>query len=166
MTFQELWDILEKEVPNKINQHNGLNFFIKNRAKFEGWFKVELCDILSRYTDDITPEKDRIDIVFHNWALELKTSNTNYRYKHVENKTRPITKNVKSIIKDIMDLKNNSNYSNKAVVFIIFPLSKDINDWNKHILKIKNELQELKEKEFSLKNGVKAILYCGLIQNT
>ena len=163
MTFEELWNILEKEVPNKINEHNGLNFFVKNRAKFEGWLKVELCDILSKYTDNITPEKDRIDIVFDNWALELKTSNTNYRYEHVENKTRPITKNVKSIIKDILDLKNNSTYSNKAVVFIIFPLSKDTNDWNKHILKIKNELQELKEKEFSFKNGVNAILYCGLV---
>jgi len=92
MTFQELWNILEKEIPNKISQHNGLNFFIKNRAKFEGWFKVELCDILSKYTNNITPEKDRIDVVFDDWALELKTSNTNYRYENVKNKTRPITK--------------------------------------------------------------------------
>ncbi|SFV53908.1 hypothetical protein MNB_SM-7-985 [hydrothermal vent metagenome] len=163
MTFDALWKILEKEIPNKINQHDGLNFFIKNRAKFEGWFKVELCDILSKYTNNITPEKDRIDIVFDNWALELKTSNTNYCYKDVENKTRPITKNIMSIMKDIIDLRDNKNYKNKAVVFIIFPLSKNTKDWNKHILKIKNELKELKEKEFSFKNGVNAILYCGLV---
>lgn len=163
MTFEELWNILEQEVPNKINQHDGLNFFIKNRAKFEGWFKVELCDILSKYTNNIIPEKDRIDIVFDDWALELKTSNTNYRYKDVENKTRPVTKNVMSIIKDIVDLRNNENYKNKAVVFIIFPLSKTTTDWDKHIAKINNELKELKEKEFSFKNGTSAVLYCGLV---
>ncbi len=166
MTFQELWNILEKEVPNKISQHNGLNFFIKNRAKFEGWFKVELCDILSKYTNNITPEKDRIDVVFDDWALELKTSNTNYRYENVKNKTRPITKNITSIIKDIIDLKHNTNYNKKAVVFIIFPLSKNTRDWDKHILKIKNELVELKEKEFYFKSGTSAILYCGLVEST
>jgi len=163
MTFAELWNVFEQEVPNKINNHDGLNFFMKNRAKFEGWFKVELCDILSKYTKNIIPEKDRIDIVFDDWALELKTSNTNYRYENVENKTRPITKNVTSIIKDIKNLRNNKNYKNKAVVFIIFPLSKTTKEWDKHILKIKNELQELKEKEFNFKNEVNAILYCGLV---
>lgn len=163
MTFEELWNIIEQEVPSKINQHKGLNSFIKNRAKFEGWFKVELCDILSKYTNNITPEKDRIDIVFDDWALELKTSNTNYQYKDVENKTRPVTKNVTSIIKDIVDLEKNENYKNKAVVFIVFPLSKNTTNWDKHILKIKDELKELKEKEFSFESGTNAMLYCGLI---
>ncbi|WP_375724075.1 hypothetical protein LXN10_00850 [Arcobacter sp. KX21116] len=95
--------------------------------------------------------------------MELKTSNTNYRYENVENKTRPVTKNITSIIKDIIDLRNNKNYKNKAVVFIIFPLSKSTKDWDKHIPKIKNELQELKEKEFSFKNGTSVMLYCGLV---
>lgn len=163
MTFEELWDILEQEIPNRIKQHDGLNFFVKNRAKFEGWFKVELCDILSKYTNNLTPEKERIDIVFDDWALELKTSNTNYRYEDVENKNKPVTKNVTSIIKDIVNLKNNKNYNQKAVVFIIFPLSKTTQGWNNHISEIKNKLQELKEKEFSFKNGTNAILYCGLV---
>ena len=163
MTFEELWDILKEEVPSTIIRHNGLKFFIKNRSKFEGWFKVELCDILSKYTNNIIPEKDRIDIVFDEWALELKTSNTNYRYTGVENRSRPITKNVNSIIKDIQDLKRNENYDKRAVVFIIFPLSKDTSAWNTHILKISSELQELKEIEFSFKSGIKAMLYCGLV---
>jgi hypothetical protein len=163
MTFEELWNILEQEVPTKINEHSGLNFFIQKRAKFEGWFKVELCDILSKYSKNIIPEKDRIDIVFDEWALELKTSNTNYRYDGIENKTRPVTKNVTSIIKDITDLRNNKNYSKKAVVFIIFPLSKNTKEWEQHLVKIQNELQVLKEREFFFKNGASAILYCGLV---
>jgi len=163
MKFEKLWKIIKKKIPKKINKHKGLNLFIENRAKFEGWFKVELCDILSKYTDNITPEKDRIDIVFDNWALELKTSNTNYRYKNVKNKNKPITKNIGSIIKDIKDLKDNENYSKKAVIFIIFPLDKTSFGWSQHIKKIKNELQVLEEKEFSFNNGIKAILYCGLV---
>ena len=165
MNFEELWSILETEIPLKINNHIGLNLFVKNRSKFEGWLKIELCDSLSKYTDNITPEKNRIDIVFDNWALELKTSNTNYIHKNVENKTRPITKNIQGIIKDIHDLKKNTLYQNKAVVFIIFPLSLKENksNWEQHISKIKDEVRELKEKEFKFENGSDAVLYCGLI---
>ncbi|BCD59685.1 MULTISPECIES: hypothetical protein [unclassified Nitratiruptor] len=163
MTFEELWKILSSEIVKRINNHNGLGYFAKNRAKFEGWLKVEICDILSKYTTDIVPEKDRIDIVFDNWALELKTANTNYHYNDVVNKTRPITKNIQSIIKDIKDLRKNSTYIHKAVLFIVFPLSKEVEYWDRHILKIENELQELREKEFRFKNAIPAILYCGLV---
>lgn len=166
MTFDELWKILEQEVPSKISVNKGLNHFVNNRAKFEGWFKVEICNILSEYVNKITPEKDRIDIVFDDWALELKTSNTNYKYENIQNKAKPITKNINSILKDIQDLKNNSLYQKKAVVFIVFPLSlstcKDL--WEQHLLKIKEEVCELKEKEFDFNNGSNGILYCGLIE--
>jgi len=164
MNFDELWNILKKDVPKKISENEGLNYFVVNRAKFEGWLKVEICDTLSKHTNNITPEKDRIDIVFDNeWALELKTSNTNYRYAGVINKHRPITKNIESIINDIQSLKNNKTYLKKAVVFIIFPLTNEKMEWHPHLLKIKNELQELNEKEFTFSNGIKAVLYCGLV---
>lgn len=164
MTFNELWDIFNIEIPEKIVNHKGLNYFVSNRSKFEGWLKVEIVDILTKYTNNITPEKDRIDIVVEDWAIELKTSNTNYRYDNVENKKRPVTKNVSSIIKDINDLEHNVNYENKAVLFIIFPLDLTTPSWNQHIQKIENELDELKFKEFSFENGVKSILYFGLVK--
>jgi hypothetical protein len=165
MTFEKLWNILEKEVPNKIKQHDGLNFFIKNRAKFEGWFKVELCDILSKQTKNIIPEKDRIDIVFDDWALELKTINTNYRYPNIENRTRPITKNIKGIIKDIDCLMENDIYSKKSVIFIAFPLSLSTHSkyWKEHIIKIEKKLKRLEYTELNFSNGSAAVLYCGLI---
>jgi hypothetical protein len=165
ISHERLWEILKYEVPLKINSHNGLIFFIKNRAKFEGWFKVELCDILSKYTNNITPEKNRIDIVFDNWALELKTLNTNYRYINIENKIRPITKNIRDVLNDISSLKINNFYKNRAVVFIVFPLSleKHKKKWERHIAKIRVELTELKEKEFQFDNGSSAVLYCGFI---
>lgn len=164
MTFDKLWEIFNLEIPKKIEKHKGLNYFVFNRSKFEGWLKVEIIDILTNYTNDITPEKDRIDIVVEDWAIELKTSNTNYRYENVENKTRPITKNVSSIIKDIKDLEHNINYENKAVLFIIFPLDLNNSSWEQHIQKIENKLKELKSIEFNFENGVKSVLYFGLVK--
>ena len=35
ITFDELWEIFEKEIPNKILKNNGLSIFAVNRAKFE-----------------------------------------------------------------------------------------------------------------------------------
>lgn len=163
MTFNELWEIFKEEIPNKIQYHSGLSYFVKNRSKFEGWLKVEIVDILSKYSNEIYPEKDRIDIVFEDWAIELKTSNTNYRYEGVVNKTRPITRNIESIIKDIDDLQNNHKYNNKAVLFIIFPLTLDKADWEVHISQIKTKVQELKYQEFSFNNDVKSVLYFGLV---
>lgn len=164
MTFNELWEIFNIEIPQRILNSKGLNYFVSNRSKFEGWLKVEIIDILTKYTNNITPEKDRIDVVVEDWAIELKTSNTNYRYDNVENKTRPVTKNVSSIIKDIKDLEHNVNYDNKAVLFIIFSLDLNNLSWQQHIQKIENELVELKSKEFNFENGVKSVLYFGLVK--
>ena len=164
MNFQNLWNILENDLSSSITSNSGLNIFFKNRAKFEGWLKVEICGILSKHTNNITPEKDKIDIVFDDWAVELKTPNTNYKHSGVEYKIKPITDNINDIINDISNLKSNNNYKNKAVIFIAFPLSLS-NDkkWSNHILKIKKNLQELKKKEFKFQNGLSGVLYCGLV---
>lgn len=163
MNFNELWDILKIEIPKRIATNKGLNNFAVNRSRFEGWLKVETCDILSEHMSSITPEKDTIDIVADNWALELKTPNTSYRHLNVINKIRPITDNVNGIITDIDTLKNNHVYSNKAVVFIAFPLFLANKRWINHKNKISSKLQQLKEKEFTFENGVSAVLYFGLV---
>ncbi len=165
MNFNELWNILEKEIPKRIANNKGLNNFAINRSKFEGWLKVEICDILSEHMPSITPEKDTIDIVADTWALELKTPNTSYRHLNVINKIRPITNNIVSIIEDIDSLKNNSSYPNRAVVFVAFPLSLKENskDWNSHIIKISSRLAQFKQKEFTFENGVSAVLYFGWV---
>ena len=167
MEFQNLWIIIKDNLSNRIQNHKGLSYFVKHRAKFEGWLKVELCEILSQITEDIIPEKNRIDIVFDDWALELKTINTNYRYQNIENKTRPITKNIDGIIKDIEKLINNNTYSKKAILFVVFPLSLSDHSsyWEKHISKIKENLAFLESKEFQFNNGTYAVIYFGLIKN-
>lgn len=123
-TFEKLAKIIFKEITPKLENNIGVAIFAKERAKFEGWLKVELCESLSKRLTSTTiiPEKDRIDITFDGWAIELKTVNTNYRYKNVENKTRPITKNIQGVIDDIDKLQSTQNYIKKAILFVVFPV--------------------------------------------
>ena len=165
MEFDDLWTTIKTNLPEKIQAHKGLSYFVQYRAKFEGWLKVAICEILADKMKEIVPEKDRIDIVGDDWALELKTINTNYRYPHIENRTRPITKNIKGVVEDIDSLMKNDIYSKKAVIFIAFPLSLSTHSkaWEKHIIKIKEKLERLEYEELNFRNGAVAVLYCGLI---
>ena len=86
MEFLKIREIIFNELKPELESNKGLAIFAKERAKFEGWLKVELVKILSNYFDNITPENNRIDITFKDWAIELKTINTNIRYKNVINK--------------------------------------------------------------------------------
>jgi len=162
LEFLPLSDLIFSKIISRIQTHEGLSIFATERAKFEGWFKVELCSILSETVDDVIPEKDRIDITFQNWAIELKTLNTNYRFPNVENKSRPITKNVQEVLYDIKKLQT-KNYSNKSVLFVVFPVQHNDKNWQFHLQKISANLQDIKFQEFEFKNNVPGILYFGLI---
>ncbi len=162
MKFKGLSEIIFKEMKSKLENNKGLSIFAKERAKFEGWLKVELCDILSKYFKSIAPEIDRIDITFENWAIELKTVNTNIRYKNVKNKNRPITKNIKGVIDDIENLKS-TNYPNKAILFIVFPIVHDNKNWQIQLQKISSLLKDIGYSQFKFKDNIPGVLYFGLI---
>jgi hypothetical protein len=115
-----------------------------------------------KYFKDVVPERNRVDISFEDWAIELKTVNTNYRFKNVEKKTRPITKNIKGVINDIEKLKA-LEYTNKSVMFVVFPLTLDNKDWLTHLEKIKEQLIKLKYIEFYFKGKIPGVLYFGLV---
>lgn len=163
MEFEELSKLIFTMLKPKLENNKGLSVFARGRSKFEGWLKVELCDSLYKYFDDVIPEKGRIDITFANWAIELKTVNTNYRVENVEKKTRPITKNIKEVIKDIENLKSFCSF-NSAVLFIVFPFKHDKKEWKDHLQKILLLLKELKHQEFKFENGIPGIIYFGLIE--
>ena len=170
MTFIELYQLIFQKLPPLIRKHSGLAVFARERAKFEGWLKVELCNIFVKEKNgfkNTVPEKDWIDIVFRKWAIELKTINTNYRYDSAVNKTRPITDNVRGLIDAIISLRDNisiKNY-NKAVVFIVFPLSLSKSKWNIQLNRIKNELRgKLVNHPITFKNGLPGIVYVGEVK--
>ena len=168
MNFTELSKIIFNELPRRLNQHKGLSVFAKERAKFEGWLKVEVCDILlCKNISNVVPEKQRIDVMCDGWAIQLKTTNTNYRYPNVVNKTRPITENIQKIIDDIEQLRTSSELTGikKAVLFVVFPVSHLKSEWQEHLNKVKQYLSnEIVYKSFIFNNGVKGVIYLGQVK--
>ena len=163
MTAKDLLDKTAHLIIRKIKRHKGLEKFATKRSKFEGWLKVEFVEILINQNYEVAPEINKIDIIFNQSAIELKTINTSYKYEGAEKKSKPITKNVKGIIDDIVALKTNSGFINKYVIFITFPVRNSKSNWNYHLKKIKVELSEISYKEFTFKNGIPAVIYYGKI---
>jgi len=167
MEFKDLANLIFDEMTPKLENNQGLSIFAKERAKFEGWLKVELCDSLSKYFKDVTPEKNtherkRIDVTFENWAIELKTINTNIRYKNVKNKHRPITKNTKGVIKDIEKLKS-TGCTNRAILFVVFPIIHGNKYWQVQLQRISKLLREKNHINFNFKDDISGVVYFGLI---
>lgn len=167
MEYDELCKIIFPKIEKRLNSSLGLAVCAKHRSKFEAWLKVELCGILAEYNENLTiPEKDFIDITFENWKMELKTINTSYKFQNVVKKTRPITSNVKSVIRDIRKLrkKREPTKVRNAVVFIVFPVRHETPNWQSiHLPKISKELKKIEYKEFVFKNKIPGVIYIGLV---
>ena len=162
MRFDKVKRAIFTDLKTSIEGNDGLSIFACERAKFEGWLKVELCNILSRHSDQITPEKSLVDVTFDDWLIELKTINTNYRYSNVVRKTKPITNNVEGVVKDIKKLRKRK-YKNKAVLFVVFPVIHYHKDWQKHLSKISKPLSMIKHQEFNFKKNIPGVIYLGLV---
>jgi len=170
--FRKTLETILDGLKTKLENSKSIDVFVKNRAKFEGWLKVETVDILCNRmldkTDKIIPEKYRIDVVFNNSALELKTVNTNYRRKGIENKTKPITLNIEQLKKDIDKLRNlqKEDIKNKAILFVVFPLSqKSIEEFEtKHLQKLGVEKQDIMYRQFNTISGITNRIYCGIVR--
>ncbi len=167
MEFKDLVNLIFNGIKPKLENNQGLSIFAKERAKFEGWLKVELCDSLSKYFKDVspernTPERNRIDVTFEKWAIELKTVNTSIRYKNVKNKCRPITRNTQGVINDIKKLKS-IDYTNKAILFVVFPIIHSNKNWQVQLQRISKLLREIKHVNFNFKDEIPGVVYFGSI---
>jgi len=138
---QWIVDVLEQHRPL-------LNVAVRKRAKFEGWLKFELAlyaeqhgatdvevetasDGLSRSDLSLTYSDCRYDV-------ELKTCNTNYRMPGVLDCTRPITKNIASVVIDGNKLRLCPGQG--IVAFCLFPVSKGDSRWTEYLNRIGSEL--------------------------
>jgi hypothetical protein len=163
MDFKTLSSTILPELKEKMENHKGLAIFARERAKFEGWLKVEVCGLLAKYFENVLPEKEWIDITFEDWAIELKTVNTNIRYKNAKNKHRPITRNVQGVIEDIEKLSK-TDYTNKSVLFVVFPIRHANSNWQIHLGKITEKLSEIEHMEFKFQNKIFGTIYFGKIE--
>ncbi len=143
---QQLNDILV----NILTSRQDLVFIaIKQRAKFEGWLKFELANELRKLYSDTCVEKcmsgKLVDVFSNNSCIELKTPNTSYRHDGCENRTRPITSNIDSIINDINALKKIG--VDGYIAFVMFPIDNN-GKYQSHIKKI----------DANVKNSVKTVI--------
>ncbi|MED0677487.1 hypothetical protein ABEV55_16955 [Aneurinibacillus thermoaerophilus] len=143
-------ELILLKIEEIIQDHTKLmHIALRQRAKFEGWLKFELAQHLEEYgfnelsveymynkgkSADISFTKDN-----QRYFLELKTSNTNWVVKGIESKTRPITKNIDSIIDDGFKLQGCNGVG--ILVFILFPLPKGDRRWNQYLERVSNLLE-------------------------
>lgn len=129
-----------------IDNKSLLRIPIRQKAKFEGWLKFELAHHLEKIgMKNVEVEckapcsRSRADIDFFNngepYSIELKTPNTNWKVKGVKGNTRPITKNVQSIITDAKKL----NSENGVMAFVLFPVPVGDNRWEMYLNRINEE---------------------------
>lgn len=163
----------------------------RQRAKFEGWLKFELAKTLRRYysdtrveynvktsignvldngEDELVDTHKLVDIFFANVLLELKTPNTNYSNPLCETRTRPITKNIESILDDvkklrgILQLPNLPNPLRGFIAFVMFPIDSDDFErgkWQEHVKRIRENICEADEvkKIIKLDNQIPILIY-------
>ncbi len=134
---------------------------VPQRAKYEGWLKTELAAALALHegvkTVDIEPpypRGGRADLSFQvdrtTWYVELKTSNTNWRAGGLENKRRPISRNISRIIADIAKLREKCPPAKGLMVFTLFPVPTRI--WNHDRAQLSYHLRRI-ERESDLPHG-------------
>jgi hypothetical protein len=160
--FKDLTQTIFNEIKPKLENNLGLSIFANGKAKFEGWLKVELCGSLLKYFKDVAPERNRIDVTFDKWAIELKTITSLKRLN--DHTFRLRSKDIPSIIHDIKKLKS-TDYDHKAVLFVVFPIAHDNRDWSKQLKKILHLLSEIEHVDFNFKNKIPGVIYFGLIKN-
>lgn len=126
----------------------------RQRAKFEGWLKFELASALAAQPavqnvvlEDCYPSGRRSDISFClnsiTWYLELKTPNVNWRASGIENRTRPITKNIDSLIGDVRKLQQDCASQNGLALFCLFPIPDRI--WKLERVKLSYHIDRIEQ---------------------
>jgi hypothetical protein len=112
---------------------------LPKRAKFERYLQSVLSLRLKQKFKDTEieyPLSDKhVDIYANETFIELKTPNTNYKLEGIEDKTRPITNNIQSIIDDINKLRK-LNVKEGVVAFVLFPVDPDKDNYSQHLKKI------------------------------
>jgi len=125
------------------------------KSKFEHWLKFELGVALSaapgiqnlKLEEPFPRSSERSDLSLEvngsKWYVELKTANTNWQAQGVEEKTRPITKNISSIISDIEKLRTKCLSSSGIAAFVLFPVPTRI--WKHEPEKLLYHLQRIED---------------------
>ncbi len=167
-------DEIVSKLIDTISQHNGCAIFVEERAKFEGWVKVELARILFELGYKVEPEKayfidgkrHQVDLFSEHGntrlCVELKTVNTNYTGILAKKKTRPITMNINGVLEDLEELSRIKEANPEVeyyVLFLVYPCESGNKHWQMHKRKLAARCASLSERAFSFKNGERGLVY-------
>jgi hypothetical protein len=146
----------------------------RQRSKFENWLKFELAVALPhrgfanvRIEDQYPQGLTRCDLAFETggvkYYLELKTSNVNWRAEGLENRTRPITKNITKIVEDILKLRKHCTPPDRGLAgFVLFPVPLQV--WSHQRAKLEKHLERIRQ-EGGVALDVSAMNFAGLSEN-
>jgi hypothetical protein len=132
-----------------LEQHRALlAIAVRQRAKFEGWLKFELALHAAHHgataveVETASDARSRSDLSFvyegQRYDVELKTCNTNWRMKGVLDLTRPITKNIASVVVDADKLRHCPGQG--IVAFCLFPVGCGDGRWTGYLSRIGSAL--------------------------
>lgn len=146
-------DVIRKWILEVLEQRPAVvAIALRQRAKFEGWLKFELAahaeqkgaqDVeVEAPSTDSASRQPRIDLALSlnnvRYNIQLKTPNTNWRLPGVENKTRPITKNIAGIVTDARNLSALAGHN--LIAFVLFPVPTGDRRWLEYLQRISREL--------------------------
>jgi len=145
--FKQFLDEIKPTLKAKLQSTKILTLFAQNYASFEGWLKVELCEILKGHFDQVEPEyrlknvsredvdeendkeNSKIDIRFSNqeqWGIEIKVITTGYKIEGIPvKKGRSIAGKKTKIENDIKKL-NSSVMDIKLILIVVYPTKGDL----------------------------------------
>jgi hypothetical protein len=141
---------------------------LSQRAKFEPWLKFELAAMAAANgACDVRLEPScgrgkRADLSFvydgNTFLVELKTANGNWRMKGVENRVRPITNNIESVVVDARKLRASGEPG--LIAFVLFPIPSSDSQWRTYLKRISSQVSvELSEEKHCCR--VEVQLQCG-----
>ncbi|MDP2856421.1 MAG: hypothetical protein Q8P50_00360 [Bacillota bacterium] len=146
-------ETVRKWMADVLKSHSApVSIALRQRAKFEGWLKFALAahaeqngatnvEVEAQLSES-GQTRSRSDISFRwngaRYDVELKTPNTNWRMPGVDEKTRPITKNISCIVDDARKLA--SGDGEPLVAFVIFPVPPGDQRWRECLERIGREL--------------------------
>ena len=159
MNFSEIVGKIRKELIPKIETHPGIESYLIQGSKFEGWLQVEIVGLLKVLNDDydIIPEHNNIDIVVGEWAFELKILSSK--------KKNHLPQNIYSLKEITSKLVKKSGKKNNVIIFLSYPRMQNNKTWEKHINFMKDFSAIFEEIEIRFSNLMSGSLFVNLLKN-
>lgn len=123
MEFNDVYNLINRQLPGRISSNRGLYTFARERKSFEDWVKVEIVDILIGFDENVRPEDMETDITTDKMDIEIKVAPTYFHYGDLIGKNTGLTEKLKSTNNDVKKLRDKSNQKIKILILLVFPLS-------------------------------------------